>query len=157
MELHIGISQKNRAEVAKNLNILLANEFMLYLKTLNYHWHVVGRDFGPLHHLFRKQYEQLFELVDDIAERVQTLGFSSYGTMTEYLKHSEIIEQPQEYPNDLGMVAQLLADQELFICLLREAIDFTLEHGDAGTNNFLTERLEIHEKMAWVLRAHITV
>ncbi len=154
--VNIGISESHRKAVSDRLNLLLANEYVLYTKTLKYHWNIQGKHFGALHIFFREQYEQLFDIVDLVAERVQTLGFNSYGTLQEFSQKTTLREDPGLYPNDLGMIEILLLDQETVIRQMREDIDFTLESNDIGTNNFLTDLMERHEKMAWMLRAHLT-
>lgn len=153
--VHIGISEKGRKEVAQRLNLLLANEYVLYTKTLKYHWNIKGPFFGPLHELFGKQYEQLLHMIDDIAERAQQLGFEAVATLKEFLKVSTIKEEPGVYPDDKGMIKNLLNDQEAIIRQIREDIDHTTQVSDAGTNNFLSELIEKHEKMAWMLRSHL--
>lgn len=150
----IGIPEKNRREISDQLNILLSNEFALFVKTNKYHWNVEGKHFGPLHKLFEKQYEMIAEIIDSVAERVRKLGFKSFGTLTEFIEHMTISEDPGKNPDERTMILNLLADQQKIINQLRDDIDFAMEKGDAGTNNFLTEVIEKHEKMAWMLRAH---
>lgn len=154
-KISLGISDKQRKEIADILNIILAYEYLLYTKTLKYHWNVESICFGQLHLLFRENYEQLFVIIDDVAERVRSLGFYSYGTLEEFRKHSKLQENPGSYPTDMAMISDLLTDHETIIRLLRKEVDATLEKGDAGTSNFLTEILEKHEKTAWMLRAHL--
>jgi starvation-inducible DNA-binding protein len=153
--IKIGIDTKNRETVAKHLNVLLANEFALYIKTLKYHWNVVGRDFGPLHKLFNDQYEELLEIADRVAERVRALDLQSFGTMKEFSKHATITEDPGVYPKDMGMIRKLVADHEIIIRQIRDDITLTSKLDDMGTNNFLCDLIEKHEKMAWMLRAHV--
>jgi starvation-inducible DNA-binding protein len=153
--VNIGISETHRKAVSERLNLLLANEYVLYTKTLKYHWNVEGRHFGALHIFFREQYEQLFDIIDLVAERARALGFNSYGTLQEFSQKTTLREDPGMYPNDLEMIEILLLDQEAVIRQMREDIDFTLESNDIGTNNFLTDLMERHEKMAWMLRAHL--
>lgn len=153
--IDIDIKEENRAEIAQRLNNLLANEYILYTKTLNYHWNVKGAHFGPLHALFRAQYEQLFLFVDSTAERVVSLGFEAFGTLDEFMKNSMLTEYPGENPNDQTMINNLLDDHQKIIKQLREDIDLTIELNDAGTNNFLSDLIEKHEKTAWMLRAHL--
>ncbi len=153
--IDIGIAEKNRQIVAERLNKLLANEYVLYTKTLKYHWNVKGKFFGPLHALFREQYEKLFVFIDDVAERSLSIGFDAAGTLNEFMKHTTLMEQPGENPDELGMIANLLSDHEAIIKQLRDDIDLTIEMNDAGTNNFLADLIEKHEKIAWMLRAHL--
>lgn len=154
--IHIGIDAKNRKAVSTRLNILLANEFVLYAKTLKYHWNVVGRNFGPLHTLFNNQYEAILEIVDSTAERVRALDFIAFGTLKEFLADATLKEESGKNPNDMGMIKNLLNDHETIIRQIREDIAFTNQANDMGTNNYLCDLIEKHEKMAWILRAHLT-
>ncbi len=153
--IDIGITEKNRQIVAERLNTLLANEYVLYTKTLKYHWNVKGKFFGPLHALFQEQYEKLFEFIDAVAERSLSIGFNATGTLNEFIKHTILTEQPGENPDESNMIENLLADHEAIIKQLRDDIDLTIEMNDAGSNNFLADLIEKHEKMAWMLRAHL--
>lgn len=153
MEANIGLSLKTRVEVAQLLNNLLSDVYLLYTKTLKYHWNVKGIVFHDFHALFKEQYEQLLDIADEIAERVRALDEESFGTMAEFSKHSRLKEEPGKYPDALGMIKQLLADHETIIRQLRKDIEITADLGDMGTNNFLTEIMERHEKIAWMLRS----
>lgn len=151
----IGLSEKNRMIVAERLNRLLANEYVLYTKALKYHWNVKGKHFGPLHALFQKQYEQLFEFIDATAERSLAIGFEAIGTLSEFTQYATLAEQPGENPDERDMIEYLLTDHESIIKQLRDDIDLTIEMNDSGTNNFLADLIEKHEKIAWMLRAHL--
>ncbi len=153
MEAHIGLTPKTRKEVAKLLNILLSDEYLLYTKTLKYHWNVQGIVFHDFHKLFLEQYEALLEFADDVAERARALGEPALGSMAEFLKHARLKEEPGKIPDALGMIKQLLADHETIIRNIREDLQTCEELGDMGTNNFLTDLMEKHEKIAWMLRA----
>jgi starvation-inducible DNA-binding protein len=153
--MDIGITDKNRTQICAILNVILANEYVLYTKTLKFHWNVEGRQFHDLHVFFRHQYEAIFSYVDDVAERVTTLGGKSFGTLQEFSKNSTLQENPALHPKDLDMIAQLLADHETIIKQLRKDVETTQNLGDAGTSNFLTDLMEKHEKLAWMLRAHL--
>ena len=153
--INIDIADKNRKEIADRLNLLLANEFVLYAKTLKFHWNVVGPFFGPLHALFEKQYEQILDIIDEVAERVRALGHISYGTLREFSEHATLPEEPGKNPDSLTMVRLLLEDHEAIIRQIRKDVDYATELGDAGTNNFLGELIETHEKTAWMLRSHL--
>jgi starvation-inducible DNA-binding protein len=152
MKVDIGIQEKNRKEVGKILNKLLANQYILYTKTLNYHWNVTGRQFHDLHAFFKQQYEELFEIIDDVAERARTLDVYAFGTLSEFLKNTTLEEKPGHHPDALTMISLLLADHEDIIKELRLDLEVVMELGDTGTNNFLTDIMEKHEKMAWMLR-----
>lgn len=155
MIIDIGIDEKKRSEMAQHLNALLANEYALYTKTLNYHWNVISPHFGALHAFFKDQYEKLFDNIDDVAERVTSLGLKAHGTLTEFAKNKTLQEFPANYPSDKEMIKNLLVDHEAIIKQLRQDIDLSVELNDMGTNNFLAGLIEKHEKMAWMLRAHL--
>ncbi len=153
--INIGISKKNCQEIAKLLNHLLANEYVLYTKTWKFHWNVKGKHFGALHAFFDAQRMQLSEIVDEVAERIRALDIVSAGTLAEFSKETALSEHPGKNPDDLGMIKLLLVDHEEIIKKTREDAEYVMKWGDAGTNNFLCELLEKHEKMAWMLRAHL--
>jgi len=153
--VNIGLSEELRSEVAQRLNALLSDEYALYVKTQKFHWNVVGPHFGPLHKLFNKQYDELAEFVDAIAERVRALGFVAFGSFAEFAAHTSIVESPGENPSDLEMVRLLLNDHEAIIRSLHEQIEFTATKEDLGTENFLADLIMKHQKMAWMLRAHL--
>ncbi len=156
MTLNIGLSEDRREGVVGILNTLLADEYLLYTKTRNYHWNVVGPQFNDLHKFFEAQYKELNETIDDVAERARTLGGNAFGTMTEFLKHTRLKEHAGHYPDDRGMIANLLADHEALIRYLRVDLETCAEkYHDAGTNDFLIGLMEQHEKMAWMLRAFL--
>lgn len=149
-------SPERRPAVAELLNSLLADEFVLYAKTRNYHWNVRGIHFRELHKLFEEQYEKLDEILDDVAERVRTCGGLAVGTLSEFLDGSRLREQPGKYPDSRAMVGELLRDHEEVIDFLRDAaVRCEEEFGDVGTSNFLADLLQDHEKMAWMLEATI--
>jgi starvation-inducible DNA-binding protein len=156
MNPNIGLSEKQRAGVVTILNTLLADEYLLYTKTRNYHWNVVGQQFNDLHKFFEAQYNELNEIVDAVAERARSLGDNALGTMTEFLKCTRLKEQPGDYPNARDMIANLLADHEALIGHLRVDLETCAEkYHDIGTNDFLTGLMEQHEKKAWMLRAFL--
>jgi len=105
MTLNIGISESNRDSIVKILNAVLADEYVLYTKTRNYHWNVVGPQFNDLHKFFEAQYETLNEVVDDVAERARSLGGKAFGTLAEFAQHTRLKEQPGKQPPALTMVA----------------------------------------------------
>ena len=154
MEPNIGIAPSDRAGTIKILNTLLADEYLLYTKTRNYHWNVVSPRFNDLHKFFQAQYEQLGEIVDDVAERVRFLGGQSAGTLREFLDLTRLKESPGRHPEAQEMIADLLADHEAIIRALRSDLETADEkYKDIGTNDFLTGLLQSHEKTAWMLRA----
>ncbi len=149
----IGLTDDACKQVSQKLSYLLCNEFIIYIKTLKFHWNVTGSDFKPLHLFFEEQYEELLQIVDDVAERIRSLGYFSPGTATEFLKNAELTEAVGENPPAAAMLTLLLHDHEAIIRIIRKEIDATTALGDAGTNNFLCDLMERHEKMAWMLRA----
>jgi len=156
MNPNIGLRGEQREGVVALLNTLLADEYLLYTKTRNYHWNVVGPQFHDLHKFFEEQYNALNEIVDEVAERARALGGKALGTMAEFLKHSRLNEQVAHYPDARDMIANLLADHEAIIQRLRVDLETCSEtYHDMGTNDFLTGLMEQHEKMAWMLRAYL--
>jgi len=156
MKPAIGISDSNRQAVVKTLNTLLADEYVLYTKTRNYHWNVVGPQFNDLHKFFEAQYEELDDIVDEVAERSRALGGNAVATLAEFTQVSRLKEHPGQYPAADAMLANLLADHEAVIQGLRGDLATVMDkHADAGTSDFLTGLMEKHEKMAWMLRAFL--
>jgi len=153
--VQIGISENNAKATATILNNFVADEFLLYTKTRNYHWNVRGMEFGVLHKFFEDQYGQLEELVDEVAERVRMLGHFALGSLDQFLKIARLTEG-QEATTAQNMIQNLLEDHETIIRLLREAIPVVSDkHKDLGNADFLTSLVEKHEKMAWMLRSHL--
>ena len=156
MTPNLGISESNREQTVKILNALLADEYVLYTKTRNYHWNVVGPQFNDLHKFFEAQYEALDGFVDEIAERIRQLGAKSPGTLAEFTKAARLKEHPGKHPDAKGMLSALLADHEAVIQTLRGDLATAMDKlSDAGTSDFLTGLMEKHEKMAWMLRAFV--
>jgi len=154
MNLHTGLPNKARDGVVRILNTLLADEFVLYTRTRNYHWNVVGPRFHDLHKFFEEQYEALDEVIDEVAERVRAVGGRSAGTLHEFSKLTRLKEDaPTDTPDAQTMVANLLSDHEAIARSLRKDLEKAAELGDAGTSDFLTGLLEAHEKTAWMLRS----
>ena len=156
MKPEIGIMDKDRAAVVDLLNALLADEAVLYTKTRNYHWNVKGMQFNDLHKFFDAQYAELNGIVDEVAERVRSLGGSAIGSLAEFLKRTRLKERAGVMPDAPGMLRTLLEDHESVIRYLRSDLKTAQEkHGDAGTSDFLTGLLEQHEKMSWMLRSFL--
>jgi starvation-inducible DNA-binding protein len=154
MAIDIGLTDQQRDGVGRILAALLADEYVLYTKTRNYHWNVVGPQFNDLHKFFEAQYEELDDVVDEVAERLRALGLPSPATLVEFKKLARVEEQPGERPSARGMLAALLADHGAVIRTLRGDLETTAaQHHDAGTSDFLTGLMERQEKMAWMLRA----
>lgn len=152
----IGLSGSQRSEVVSILNTVLADEFVLYVKTRRFHWNVEGPNFSELHGLFEKQYEQLGEIVDLVAERARALGGFAAGSFEEYLSLTRLGERPGEHYSARGMIGALLADHEALIRSLRDDLEVVSEeYGDEGTTDFLIGLMQEHEKTAWMLRAYL--
>ncbi|MDX1666826.1 MAG: DNA starvation/stationary phase protection protein [Saprospiraceae bacterium] len=156
-KIDIGISRENRKAVAESLCQLLADEHVLYIKSRNYHWNVTGMYFQPLHALFEEQYNLLATSIDEIAERIRSLGYFTPGSMDAFGKISRLMETDHQEGDAQKMLENLLRDHEALIQILRHDLDQAMEaHKDAGTSDFLTALMEEHEKMAWMLRAHLS-
>jgi starvation-inducible DNA-binding protein len=156
MSVNIGISDDNRQKVVAILNTLLADEFLLYIKTRNYHWNVTGPQFNDLHKFFESLYEELDDVVDDVAERARSLGGRAFGTLDEFRTSARLGEKPGTVPPAREMLASLLADHEAVTRTLREDIATVNDrYQDVGTADFLTGLLEKHEKTAWMLRSFL--
>ena len=156
MKTNIGISEANRKTVADQLAILLADEFVLYVKTLNAHWNLEGPDFHSVHVYFEELYGESQEFIDDVAERIRQLGHYAPWTLSGFLKLTHLTEQYEGTNDSRGYIKQLLGDHQSIIEFLRGNVnEFAEAHKDAGTSDFITVLLEKHEKIAWMLRSHL--
>lgn len=154
--LNTGISEENSAKVAAELNKVLADEFVLYTKTLNFHWNIEGRDFHALHLFLDEQYNQLQTIIDSVAERIRNVGHFASGSMKEFLSSASLKEQAGAASVSESMIAQLASDHEAIIRNLRKLItDFDEQYDDAGSADFITGVMKEHEKMAWMLRSSV--
>ncbi|WP_338876609.1 DNA starvation/stationary phase protection protein [Spirosoma sp. SC4-14] len=156
MEANIGISSENREIVAHQLSKVLADEFVLYTKTLNAHWNLEGMDFHSVHLYFEELYNQSAEIVDDVAERIRQLGHYAPATLKNFLQLTHLTEQDEDGNDSRSLIKKLLSDHESIITFLRGNInEFQEAHHDAGTSDYITGLMEKHEKIAWMLRAHL--
>lgn len=155
MRPYTGMREEDARGVAHLLNDVLCDEFVLDTKTRNYHWNVTGPQFSALHEFFERQYLKLDKIVDQVAERTRAVGGWAAGTVQEFSKRTSLEETPGDLPEAEDMCQALAADHETIVRHLRDDIS-TCEkkYKDAGTANFLTDLMEKHEKMAWMLRAH---
>ena len=154
MSIEIGLPGQAREEVGRILNKLLADEHVLYVKTRNYHWNVVGPRFRSLHELFEEQYKILAPLIDDVAERARAMGVLAAGTMAEFTEQARLQEEPGVRPDAETMLQRLLDDHEAVVRQLRQDVErCDDELNDQGTADFLTGLMEQHEEQAWVLRS----
>jgi starvation-inducible DNA-binding protein len=157
MELNIGLSPEQLKGSVDLLTKVLANANVLYTKTRNYHWNVVSTDFKELHSLFQEQYEQLAEDIDEIAERIRTLGSKAIGTHVEFTQHASLKEYPGEYPDAKTMVGNLLRDHEALIREMREDVKkCENDFDDKSTADFISQLQQKHEKSAWMLRSYLS-
>jgi len=150
--INIGISDKDRAAITGELSKLLADSYTLYLMTHNFHWNVTGPLFNTLHNMFMAQYTEEWNALDSIAERIRALGHYAPGTYREYAKLSSIAE-PDSVPDALEMVRMLVKGNEAVAKTARAAFDKADAANDQPTADLLTQRLDVHEKNAWMLRS----
>lgn len=154
--IEIGLNPKERAGVSNLLDVLLADEFVLYTKTRKFHWNLVGSSFMELHKFLEAQYMALDEIMDSVAERSRKLGSIATATLKEYLANTRLKEFPGKNPESMAMLANLLTDHETIIRCLRADLETTqTKYHDAGTCDFMTGLLQEHEKMAWMLRSYL--
>ena len=150
--IDIGISEKDRAAIAKGLARLLADTYTLYLTTHNFHWNVTGPMFNSLHAMFEVQYQALWLAADEVAERIRTLDVFAPGSYSQFGKLTSITEEPG-VPEWRDMVAQLVQGHEIAAATARDTIKAADAAGDEGTADMVTSRLMDHEKTAWMLRS----
>jgi starvation-inducible DNA-binding protein len=150
--INIGISQQDRQHIAEGLSRLLADTYTLYLKTHNFHWNVTGPMFQTLHLMFEEQYNELALAVDAVAERIRTLGFPAPGTYKEYSQLTSI-QEANGVPTAEDMIKELVAGQEAVVRTARAVFPIADEAHDEPTADLLTQRMQIHEKTAWMLRS----
>ncbi len=152
MELNTGINRKDRETIAAGLSRLLADSYTLYLKTHNYHWNVTGPQFNTLHQMFEAQYTELATAVDEIAERIRALGIKAPGSYVEFSNLTSIEEGSGEESAE-DMIRQLAIGQETVVRTAREAFPAADDAHDEPTADLLTQRMQSHEKNAWMLRS----
>jgi starvation-inducible DNA-binding protein len=151
--VNIGLDAGALTRVVEGMQRLLADEVLLYLKTRNFHWNVEGPDFSELHKLFETQYEQLDEIMDEVAERIRIIGGYAAGSMAEFQKLSTLKEISGGACNQVRMEEALLADHEQIARQMRSFAEECGEVNDIGTQDFVTGVMQAHEKMAWMLRS----
>lgn len=154
-DINIGINEKDRKALCKGLSKFLADSYLLYLKTQNYHWNVTGKSFHQLHLLFEEQYRDLAEAVDEIAERIRALGEYAPGSFSAFSKVSSIKEEAS-IPTAEEMIQNLVIGHETVVSTARELMLVTEECEDDVTADMLTQRMQVHEKNAWMLRSMIS-
>lgn len=151
-DINIGITTESREHIASSLATLLADSYTLYLQTHNFHWNVVGPKFRDLHLMFEEQYTELATAVDEIAERIRTLGVAAPGTYKAFSALSNI-EETDGVPEATDMVAILVKSNETVVRTAREALKVAQEADDESSSALISDRLRIHEKTAWMLRS----
>jgi starvation-inducible DNA-binding protein len=152
MEPNIGINEADRQEVAEGLKEVLADSYTLYLKTHNYHWNVTGPQFQTLHTMFEEQYTELWNAVDEIAERIRALGPYAPGSYKAFAKLTSL-EESEEVPQAEEMARQLGEDHEAVVRTARKVLHTAQKAEDEVTIGLLTDRMAVHEKTAWMLRS----
>jgi starvation-inducible DNA-binding protein len=150
--IDIGISDGDRKKIAEGLSRLLADTYTLYLKTHNYHWNVTGPMFNTLHLMFETQYTELATAVDEIAERIRALGYPAPGSYVQFQKLSSVKES-DGVPSAEDMIADLVKGQEIVVKTARSVFPAAEAANDEPTADLLTQRMQIHEKTAWMLRS----
>ena len=152
MKIDLGIDDQQRQEIAQGLSRLLADTYTLYLKTHNFHWNVTGPMFNTLHLMFEQQYTELALAVDLIAERIRALGVFAPGSYAQFGKLT-VLSEATDVPNAQEMIRQLVADQEAVVRTARGLFSLVDAAHDEPSADLLTQRMQIHEKNAWMLRS----
>lgn len=152
MKIEIGIEEGKRELIAEKLSHLLADTYTLYLKTHNFHWNVEGPMFVTLHELFEGHYTELASAVDEIAERIRALGFTAPGSYKQFVELTSI-EESTSVPKAMDMVTELIKAHEAVVRTARAAFHVAEEADDEVTADLLTQRMQVHEKTAWMLRS----
>lgn len=154
--IDIGIAESDRRKIANGLGRLLADTYTLYLKTHNFHWNVTGPMFQTLHVMFEEQYTEQWQAADLIAERIRALGFPAPGTFKEFLATTSI-KEPEGTPTAENMIRELVDGQEAVVRTARAILPMAEKVDDQPTVDLVTDRLQMHEKTAWMLRSLLQV
>lgn len=155
MDIDIGISQDNRKQIADGLGRVLADSYTLYIKTHNFHWNVTGPMSNTLHTMFEEEYTELATAVDEIAERIRALGANAPGSYKAFAELTSI-EEETGFPAAEEMIRQLVKGHETVARTAREVFPLAEQGGDEPTADLLTQRMQVHEKTAWMLRSLLT-
>ncbi len=153
MDIDIGIEQTDRKEIAEGLSRLLADTYLLYVRTHGYHWNVTGPLFNTLHLMFETQYNELALAVDLIAERIRALGFPAPASYGEFSRLASVGEDDGDWPEAEEMIRRLVKGQEAVVRTARTIFPTVERAGDQPTADLLTQRMQVHEKTAWMLRS----
>ncbi|NLY27783.1 MAG: DNA starvation/stationary phase protection protein [Alcaligenaceae bacterium] len=151
-EIDIGIPEADRKKIAEGLSALLADSYALYLMTHNFHWNVTGPQFNSLHNMFMIQYTEQWNALDTIAERIRSLGFPAPGTYKEFTKLASI-QEVEGVPKATDMIRYLVMAQEATARTARKVFPIAEEANDQPTADILTQRIDVHQKTAWMLRS----
>lgn len=154
MNIHIGLEKSVEQQVAHALGLLLADTYVLYTKTQNFHWNLIDPRFYSLHLFLEEQYKELAEANDEIAERIRMLGERSPGSLAQFLEMTNLSESDGHIGGN-DMLQELLEDHEHLCSYIREQIELCSNLGDEGTADLLIKRIREHEKHAWMLRSHL--
>lgn len=152
MEINTGLAETDRKDIATDLSRLLADTYTLYLKSQNYHWNVTGPMFPTLHLMFEQQYTELAVVVDEIAERIRSLGHTAPGTFADFTRLSAIGEEASP-PEAMTMVQNLMEGHETVVFTARGVLEVAERAGDVATADLATRRIDAHEKTSWMLRS----
>jgi starvation-inducible DNA-binding protein len=156
VKTELGIIDTDRQAVANELAKILADENVLYIKTKNARWNIEGADFYDKHKFFESQFEQLDEFIDNVAERIRSIGHYAPASLQSYLSLTHLTEKTRDHNDSQSFIKELLEDHESIIINLREHIrSFADDYHDAGSSDFITSLMESHEKMAWFLYSHL--
>ncbi len=148
----IGIKDKDRKAIAEAMSKFLADSFCLYVKTHNYHWNVTGPMFQTLHSMFMDQYTELWNALDEIAERIRSLGYPAPGTMKEFIELSDVKEKAG-VPSAPEMIVDVIVASQIVTKSARKVLALADKANDQPTCDLMTQRLQVHEKSAWMLRS----
>jgi len=151
--INIGIEEKDREAIADGLSRVLADTYTLYLKTHNFHWNVTGPHFNALHAMFMAQYTEMWQSVDEIAERIRALGVFAPGSYAAFSRLASVEPTGDDVPSAEEMVAQLVKGHETVARTARDVFKTAEDAGDEPTADLLTQRMQVHEKTAWMLRS----
>ncbi|PSO91223.1 MAG: DNA starvation/stationary phase protection protein [Cyanobacteria bacterium QS_6_48_18] len=152
--VQIGIKDQDRQEIAHGLSRLLADSYLLYLKTHNFHWNVTGPQFHSLHEMFEEQYTELAQAVDTIAERIRTIGYQAPGSYSEFGELASV-QETRGAPEAQEMVRLLVEGNETVVRTAREVLSAAERANDESTTDLLMKRMRTHEKTAWMLRSTV--
>jgi len=152
-QIDIGINDSDRQQIAEGLSKLLADTYTLYLNTHNFHWNVTGPMFNTLHLMFMDQYTELWNSVDVIAERIRALDQFAIGSYKDFSHYSSVEDAPSNPPKAEEMIALLVEGHETVIKTIRSIYELVGKASDQATEDMLTQRINVHEKTAWMLRS----